>query len=153
MPLEARSRLEENLLLFFTGVRRSASEELATQVAPKSGTVPSVEENLKAVRAIGVDSHRALEDGDLKLFADLMTEQWKLKLARSPSPLHEQVDAWIEDGLRSGATGGKLVGAGGGGFLLFYADAKSDLRLRMAELGLEEVRFSFDYEGSKTVVS
>jgi D-glycero-alpha-D-manno-heptose-7-phosphate kinase len=82
-----------------------------------------------------------------------MTEQWKLKLARSPSPLHEQVDAWIEDGLRSGATGGKLVGAGGGGFLLFYADAKSDLRLRMTELGLEEVRFSFDYEGSKTVVS
>jgi D-glycero-alpha-D-manno-heptose-7-phosphate kinase len=67
--------------------------------------------------------------------------------------VHEAVDEMIEHGLRSGAVGGKLVGAGGGGFLLFYADSKTELRLGMAERGLEEVRFSFDYEGSKVLVT
>jgi D-glycero-alpha-D-manno-heptose-7-phosphate kinase len=152
MAEEARVRLEENLMLFFTGVRRSASEELAAQIDTRASSQRSVDENLTAVRGIGIASHDALQDGDLKAFADLMTDQWKLKLARSPSAVHEQIDGWIEEGLRSGAMGGKLVGAGGGGFLLFYADAKSDLRVRMAELGLEEVRFTFDYEGSKTLV-
>jgi D-glycero-alpha-D-manno-heptose-7-phosphate kinase len=141
-------------MLFYTGVRRSASEELAAQFESRPGSsLPPVEENLKEVRRIGFESYHALQDGELKAFADLMTQQWKLKLARSPSPVHQQVDGWIEQGIAAGALGGKLVGAGGGGFLLLYADAKSDLRVRMAELGLEEVRFSFDYEGSKILVT
>ena len=154
MPNEARMRLEENLLLFYTGLRRSASEELVAQFDERPGSfLPPVEENLKQVRSIGFDSYQALRDGELKAFAELMTQQWKLKLARSPSAVHQQVDGWIEQGIAAGALGGKLVGAGGGGFLLLYADAKSDLRVRMAELGLEEVRFSFDYEGSKILVT
>ena len=74
-------------------------------------------------------------------------------MQRSPTELHEQIDGWIKRGLTAGANGGKLVGAGGGGFLLFYAENKADLRAEMLELGLEEVRFAFDYEGSTTIVS
>jgi D-glycero-alpha-D-manno-heptose-7-phosphate kinase len=82
-----------------------------------------------------------------------MTEQWELKCRRSPSATTAEIDAWIRTGLGSGASGGKLVGAGGGGFLLFYSEAKADLREAMARIGLPEVRFAFDFEGSKLVVA
>lgn len=153
MPEEARLRLEEHLLLFYTGIRRSAADELAAQDGGMKANDDELSKNLDAVRSIGRESLEALEKGDLPWFADLMTRQWKLKLDRSPSPAHREVDGWIEHGLDAGAMGGKLVGAGGGGFLLFLADSTTDLRLAMSELGLEEVRFSFDYEGSTTIVS
>ena len=151
MPDEARHRLEEGLLLFYTGVRRSASDEISAQI--DTGSAGSVNENLASVRDIGRASFEALAAGDLDAFGGLMTEQWKVKLARSPSALHDQIDDWISTGLAAGASGGKLVGAGGGGFLLFLAEAKSRLRDAMADLGLEEVRFAFDDEGSKTIIS
>jgi D-glycero-alpha-D-manno-heptose-7-phosphate kinase len=152
MDAEQRLVLEENLLLFYTGVRRSASEEIAAQIEPSEATKSAVTDNLKAVRELGLDSRAALEDGDLARFARLMTEQWELKLARAPSEMHRRIDGWLRRGIDAGASGGKLVGAGGGGFVLFYAEEKRALRLAMAELGLEEVRFSFDHEGSMTLV-
>jgi D-glycero-alpha-D-manno-heptose-7-phosphate kinase len=151
MPAEQKLLLEENLLLFYTGVRRSASQEIAAQVPPADATA-GVVENLVAVRQLGLESRDALERGDLSCFGGLLTEQWKLKLARSPSDLHRQVDGWLSAGLRAGAAGGKLIGAGGGGFLLFYAEDKRGLRKEMETSGLEEVRFAFDYEGSMTLV-
>ncbi len=66
---------------------------------------------------------------------------------------NQQIDNWYEIGLKNGAIGGKLVGAGGGGFLLFYADDKKKLRKAMREQGLEEVRFRFDFEGTKIIMS
>lgn len=150
MPEEDKLALEENLLLFYTGVRRSASDEISAQIddAPPN----SVEDNLKAVREIGFESLRALEGGDLREFAALMNEQWRLKLDRAPTALHRRIDDWLREGIAAGAAGGKLIGAGGGGFLLFYAEMKSELRYAMRRLGLEEVRFSFDHEGSMTLV-
>lgn len=153
MPEEARHRLEEDLLLFYTGMRRSASEEITAQVDARPGSPVSVAENLNEVRAVGRESFDALSRGDLGGFGELMTRQWKVKLARSPSALHDRIDGYIARGLSAGASGGKLVGAGGGGFLLFLAEAKSELRQAMAELGLEEVRFAFDDEGTKTIIS
>jgi D-glycero-alpha-D-manno-heptose-7-phosphate kinase len=144
-----RSQLEENLLLFYTGVKRSASDVLAIEQRP--GT--DLDDNLDAVRTSGRQSYEALEAGDLDKFGALLTEQWELKLQRSPSEVHSQVDGWIRDGIRAGAAGGKLVGAGGGGFLLFYAENKADLRAVMANHGLDEVRFRMDYEGSATIVA
>jgi D-glycero-alpha-D-manno-heptose-7-phosphate kinase len=152
MSEDTRWRLEENLLLFYTGQRRSASEVLADQDAKSRAGHPETSSNLGRVTEIGQESFQALVTGDLPTFAKLMTLQWELKRQRSPSATNLEIDAWINTGLKCGASGGKLVGAGGGGFLLFYSEAKADLRAAMARLGLPEVRFSFDYEGSALVV-
>jgi D-glycero-alpha-D-manno-heptose-7-phosphate kinase len=152
MSDEVRNQLEDNLLLFYTGVRRSAAAELSDQGAGTT-SASDIRDNLDAVRELGQASMEVLEKGDLAGFARLMTEQWRRKLERSPTSVHRTVDEWIRAGLDGGAEGGKLVGAGGGGFLLFYAEAKEQLRSNMRELGLEEVRFGFDYDGTTTIVS
>jgi D-glycero-alpha-D-manno-heptose-7-phosphate kinase len=143
-----RSDLEEQLMLFYTGVRRSASSELAALDSGASVKDSGIQQNLSQVKEIGYLSAETLERGDLVKFGTLLTEQWRLKFFRSPSPIHTEIDGWINEGLKAGAIGGKLVGAGGGGFLLFLADNKSQLRNRMQELGLREVKFGFDYKGS-----
>jgi D-glycero-alpha-D-manno-heptose-7-phosphate kinase len=148
-----RHRLEDNLLLFYTGVRRSASVELAEQQADTVGRARSLNDNLDHVRGIGYETMAALEQGDLEAFGALLTHQWQLKYERAPGPMHDEVDKWITTGVDAGAVGGKLVGAGGGGFLLFYAEDKADLRQAMQEAGLEEVTFGIDYEGSTLLVS
>jgi D-glycero-alpha-D-manno-heptose-7-phosphate kinase len=149
---DVRDRLEDNLLLFFTGLRRSAADELSAQGAGVPSTGAS-RANLDAVRDLGIESASTLEVGDLERFAELLTEQWQRKHERSPGGIHERIDEWIRAGIDAGAMGGKLVGAGGGGFLLFYAEDKRALRRAMAERELEEVRFDFDYDGSTTLVS
>ena len=153
MADDTRWCLEENLLLFYTGMRRSASDVLADQDRKSRAADPGTTSNLDRVRGIGEESYAALASGDLPAFAKLMTAQWELKRERSPNATNREIDAWIGAGLDSGALGGKLVGAGGGGFLLFYSEAKPSLRAAMARLGLPEVRFGFDYEGSKLVVA
>jgi D-glycero-alpha-D-manno-heptose-7-phosphate kinase len=152
MSDETRWRLEENLLLFYTGVRRTASDILVEQDRKSRSADERTMRNLHEVCRIGRASYDALVAGDLAGFSRLMTEQWELKCRRSPSATNAQIDAWIAEGLEAGALGGKLVGAGGGGFVLFYSEAKADVRQAMAALGLVEVRFGFDYEGSKLVV-
>src|SRR5205823_5675249 len=94
-----------------------------------------------------------LADGKLHDFARQLTAQWRLKYERAPTDVHERVNGWIETGIDAGAIGGKLIGAGGGGFLLFYAEHKTDLRKSMAEFGFREVSTSFDYQGSQVVVA
>ena len=148
-----RHRIEDNLLLFFTGVRRPASEVLAHEQSGANASSTKLEENLDAVRAIGYETLQALTSGDLATFGDLLTRQWRLKLDRSPTDIHHTIDGWIRHGITAGAAGGKLVGAGGGGFLLFYAEDKAKLRVAMNELGLAEVRFGIDYHGTTTVIS
>lgn len=152
VPDGVRAHLEENLLLFYTGLRRSASAELsALDEGTKLGD-DDLLKNLDEVKHAGRNTFATLCAGDLEAFAGQLTDQWSLKYRRSPSPIHQRVDAWIRLGLEAGALGGKLVGAGGGGFLLFYADAKVDLRGAMAGLGFEEVGFSFDYQGSSVII-
>jgi D-glycero-alpha-D-manno-heptose-7-phosphate kinase len=151
MSEETRNRLEENLLLFFTGTRRSSSEVLTEQHSKSARQDRETAANLDRVKAIGLESFESLATGDLKRFSTLMTEQWELKRHRTPSATTAQIDAWIRRGLDAGAWGGKLVGAGGGGFLMFYSENTSDLRTAMREEGLAELRFSFDYEGARLV--
>jgi D-glycero-alpha-D-manno-heptose-7-phosphate kinase len=161
LPLDlapsTRHQLEDNLLLFYTGIRRSASDVLAIEASGgaegSSSSADDLAANLHRVKALGQETASTLEHGDLTAFGSLLTEQWRQKLARSPSPVHQQVDAWINAGIEAGASGGKLVGAGDGGFLLFYAEAKADLRAAMAALELDEVRFGIDSLGATVIVA
>jgi D-glycero-alpha-D-manno-heptose-7-phosphate kinase len=144
--------LEDNLLLFFTGYSRSASDVLADQNQRTLRHDAAVEQNLTEVKELAARTEAALCDGDLECFAQLLSSQWEQKRRRSGGASNSDIDAWFERGLANGAKGGKLVGAGGGGFLMFYAEDKVRLRRAMLQAGLREVRFRFDFEGTKVVV-
>jgi D-glycero-alpha-D-manno-heptose-7-phosphate kinase len=105
-------------------------------------------DNLHVVKELGLRSKAALEQGDIEGFAVLMHEHWEHKKKRSASMSNSSIDRWYQIGRGSGALGGKLVGAGAGGFLLFYANDQRALRQAMAAEGLAEVRFTFDHDGS-----
>ena len=145
--------LEDNLLLFFTGFSRSAGSLLQDQKSRSEVADPEMIENLHYVKELGYRSQRALESGRCAEFGELMHEHWEHKKRRSSGMSNPQIDEWYELGRRNGAIGGKLVGAGGGGFLLFYAEDRRKLRQAMRDAGLEEVRFRFDFEGTKVLMS
>jgi D-glycero-alpha-D-manno-heptose-7-phosphate kinase len=147
-----RHALHDDLLLFYTGIRRAASDVLAVE---QDSTHPGgrLDANLDAVKALGRETAVALQQGDLSRFGELLTSQWEMKLERSPTATHQQVDTWIRSGIAAGAAGGKLVGAGDGGFLLFYAEQKPGVREAMAEENLTEVRFGIDYQGTSVIVA
>jgi D-glycero-alpha-D-manno-heptose-7-phosphate kinase len=110
-------------------------------------------ENLHFTKDLGLRSKAALVKGDTKKFGELMHEHWEHKKSRSSGMTSDYIDFAYSQAIQAGAVGGKLVGAGGGGFLMFYADRKEMLRRKMSELGLEEVRFQFDFEGTKVILS
>jgi D-glycero-alpha-D-manno-heptose-7-phosphate kinase len=145
--------LEDNLLLFFTGISRSASSILKDQVDKSMSNDTSMIDNLHFTKELGFKSKSALLNNDTNLFGELMHEHWEHKRSRSNGMTNEFINNAYFEGLRAGAVGGKLVGAGGGGFLMFYAKDKERLRGKMFEIGLEEVRFQFDFEGTKVVLS
>ena len=109
--------------------------------------------NLHFVKALGLQSKLALEAGDTLAFGELMHEHWENKKQRSGGMSNPKIDKWYNLALKNGASGGKLVGAGGGGFLMFMAHDRKKLRKAMADQGLEEVRFKFDFEGTKVLAS
>ena len=145
--------LEDNLLLFFTGFSRSASSILKEQDDKSKKSDKAMIENLHFVKELGLKSKLAFENGDLPEFARLMDIHWQRKKERSGNMSNQHINEWYDIAMQNGALGGKLIGAGGGGFLMFYAADKKMLRNKMKELGLKEVRFSFDFEGSKVIVS
>lgn len=144
--------LEEHLLLFFTGYARSAADILSDQNTRSERGDTTMLESLRFTEELGRRIKAALECGDTGSFADLMQEHWEYKRARSTGMSNESIDRWYDLGRANGARGGKLVGAGAGGFLLFYADDPAQLRRAMTAEGLREVRFFFDHDGSTVVV-
>jgi D-glycero-alpha-D-manno-heptose-7-phosphate kinase len=145
-------RLEQNLSLFFTGYSRSAYSILREQDDKSRDLDGAMIENLHRVKELGLKIKSLLEKGDLSEFAALLNEHWHHKKQRSSSMSNEQIDQWYEKGMRNGALGGKLIGAGGGGFLLFYSEERERLSEAMKDDGLREVPFKFDFEGTKFVV-
>src|SRR5262249_47044664 len=109
--------------------------------------------NLDYVKDLGRRIKRALEDGQPAKFGELMHEHWERKRARSSGMSNAKIDEWYELGRKAGAIGGKLVGAGGGGFLMFYAPEPQRVRAAMADARLDEVRFRFDFDGTRVVFS
>ena len=150
---ETRDNLEDNLLLFFTGYSRSASAILKEQDTKSKKDDKSMIENLHFVKDLGLQSQTALEAGNLAEFARLMDVHWQRKKQRSGGMSNPKINEWYDLAMANGALGGKLIGAGGGGFLMFYADDKVKLRHAMLRAGLKEVRFRFDFEGTKLVIS
>jgi D-glycero-alpha-D-manno-heptose-7-phosphate kinase len=145
--------LEDHLLLFFTGFSRSASDILKDQDQRTKQADTSMVDNLHYVKELGQRSRKALETGQPALFGEIMHEHWERKRTRSSGMSNPQIDEWYEVGRKAGAIGGKLVGAGGGGFLMFYAPEPNRVRAAMAEAQLEEVRFRFDFDGTRVVFS
>lgn len=145
MSTNTRSNLEDNLLLFFTGYTRNTATVL-------NGQLNDTEANLRQVHAVADATEQALVHGDLDQFGELLDEQWRLKRSRLSTSSNEDIDHWYALGKKAGATGGKLVGAGGGGFLLFYTEHSRALRKAMTEAGRTEVRFKFDNDGARAIL-
>lgn len=143
--------LEDNLLLFFTGYSRSASAILKEQDDKSKKNNQDMMDNLHFVKELGYKSQAALEAGNLHEFGNLMNVHWQHKKKRSGGMSNSHIDEWYDVALKNGAVGGKMVGAGGGGFLMFYAEDQVRLRQAMRKLGLREVRFRFDFQGSQVV--
>jgi D-glycero-alpha-D-manno-heptose-7-phosphate kinase len=148
---ETLYNLEDNLLLFFTGYSRSASSILKDQKVRSEKNDQAMLDNLHFTKDLGYQSLVALETGNLVEFARLMDVHWQRKKARSSGMSNDRINEWYDCALAHGALGGKIIGAGGGGFLMFYAGDKAKLRHAMREQGLQEVRFRFDFEGTKVV--
>jgi D-glycero-alpha-D-manno-heptose-7-phosphate kinase len=145
--------LEDNLLLFFTKYARKAGNILKEQDQATRKSDPKMIQHLHEVKELGLQSHKALKAGDTKKFAELMHVHWEHKKKRSDGMTNSKIDEWYKLGCANGAIGGKLVGAGGGGFLMFYAENKGKLREVMRREGLEEVRFRFDFEGTRVLLT
>jgi D-glycero-alpha-D-manno-heptose-7-phosphate kinase len=144
--------LEDHLLLFFTGYTRSAGEILKVQDTRSKQNDPAMISNLHFIKQIGRETQEALEQGNTRRFGELMNLHWEHKKQRSPQMSNERINHWYDLAMQNGAIGGKLIGAGGGGFLMFYCEERSRLRQTMAAEGLQEVRFRFDFEGTKVLI-
>lgn len=150
LSIDTLAELEASILMFYTGITRSASSVLGKQQkAIKDGEAA---EKMHRIKELGIQSRDALVKGDLTRFGELMCEHWLVKRGVVDEMTTAPIDRWISKALRNGALGAKLVGAGGGGFLMaFCNNGRTKLRQAMAEEGLIEHRFSFEFEGSKVI--
>ncbi len=152
---EALDQLENNILLFFTGKERSASEILSEQEKKCNEDDPEMNRNLHQIKEIGLDTRKYLEKGEVDMLGELLHAHWEIKKKRSQKISDPFVDECYEAARKNGAAGGKLIGAGGGGFLMFYCENnhKPQLIECMQALGLKWERFHFDFDGSKIMVN
>jgi D-glycero-alpha-D-manno-heptose-7-phosphate kinase len=144
--------LEYGIMMFYTGIKRSAKEILSAQSTKMASDRGGAVEKMHAIKKIGVESKRALESGDLRRFGELLHEHWTVKRGVTAEMSSEGIDHWYSIARQNGAIGGKLVGAGGGGFLMLYCEeGRQKVRSALAKEGLTELRFGFDFEGSKVI--
>ncbi len=143
--------LEDNLLLFFTGFSRSSSKILNEQNKKTIKKDKEMISNLDYIKSIGYEIKKNLLKGDCDKFGELMHKHWNYKMKRSKNMSNKSINQIYDYALKNGASGGKLIGAGGGGFLLFYSNTPNQLRNALQKKKLEEVRFKFDFEGVKQI--
>jgi D-glycero-alpha-D-manno-heptose-7-phosphate kinase len=146
---ETLHEFEVRVLLFSTGIVRQAPEILKDQDDKTKQHSGAMIANLHAIKQIGYESKAVLEAGKLDAYGALLHEHWERKRRRSQMISNARIDHWYETARRHGALGGKLIGAGGGGFLMFLADDPTRLRKAMAAVGLHEMPFTFDFEGCR----
>ena len=154
IPADAVSELENNLLFFYTGIKRKASDVLQHQKSAIERDEARAVEAMHHIKKIGFEVGRALERGDITEFGKLQHEHWLAKKSVTSKMSNPLIDKWYGIGLKSGAIGGKIMGAGGGGFLMFYCeDGRNRVRKAMVREGLEEVKFRLGSEGSKIIIN
>lgn len=153
IPFQTISTLQNNLLMFYTGITRSSNQVLAKQKEGMIRNDPKMITNLQKIQEIGYEIKDALEKNNVTLFGKLLDKHWRVKLKRE-STSTSQINKWYKVAIENGALGGKIMGAGGGGFFAFYCEDKKDqLRKALLREGLEEVKFHFDFEGTKLLVN
>ena len=152
---EAMDQLESNILLFFTGKERSASDILTEQDTKSKQDDPDMTSNLHQIKDIGLETRKYLEKGQPDMLGELLHAHWEMKKERSPKISNPFLDECYEVARKNGATGGKLIGAGGGGFFMFYCENnhKAELIYAMQKYGLRWERFRFDFDGAKILVN
>jgi len=146
------NNLEDNLCLFFTKFSRNADKILKKQNTETINKNKKIISNLNFNKELAYKSKYFLENGQLENFADILNDQWNCKIERSPETINNRIKNLYNLGLKNGALGGKLVGAGGGGFLLFYTNDKEKLTYTMEKEGIGEMRFKFDFNGVTRII-
>lgn len=146
--------LEDSLLLFFTGTQRSSKEVLSLQHKAAQNGDKKVLQSLHFIKEIGEEIVQCLKKGDINGFGKLLNTHWEYKQQLSSKVSNDKINRWYQKGIAAGALGGKLIGAGGGGFLLFCCPTdKKNIRKTMQEEGLKEMFFHFDFDGAKLLVN
>lgn len=150
MRTETRRELDDNLLLFYTGLTHSAGSVLKEQNANMISAADKVN-NMIRMTKLAYEMRESLTSGDLSSFGDIMNESWQLKRSMASTISNGLIDQYYDIAMKSGARGGKLLGAGGGGFLLFYCEKKAQPRLRSALSDLVELPFEMETGGTKVI--
>lgn len=152
LDMELLETLESNILLFYTGAARDATAILREQDGATKRKEATVVNSLSEIKDIGIEIRDAIVQGNLRRFGELLHVHWEAKKRLSGGVSSSQIDEWYELARRNGAIGGKISGAGGGGFLMLYCEnGKPRLREAMRGAGLRELNFRFEFEGSKVV--
>jgi len=147
------SELETRLLLFYTGITRESKLVLESQYKVAAQKKPTPIEYYHRIKQIGLDSRSALENGDIDKFGLLLRDHWETKKALAPTATTPEIDSIYDLAMKNGATGGKIMGAGGGGFFMFHCNAdRSKLTHAMQNHGLRRIEFRFEYDGSKMII-
>lgn len=148
---EVVDELESSLLVFYTGIERAASAVLTEQARVIASNADAAVERMHRIKALGHDTRRLLLRGELDAYGELLHEHWTHKRRLAPNMTDARIDEHYEAARRAGALGGKLMGAGGGGFFLFYArpSDRRGVRAALVERGLRPLRFRFDTDGAR----
>ena len=151
---DIQKELESNILLFFTGIKRESHDILREQSAGAERDEKRVVESLHRIKEIGLEIKEAISSGNIDRFGELLDLHWRTKKRLSGKITRPEIDRWYEIARENGALGGKIMGAGGGGFFMFYCSGdKRALRKALTAEGLRELYFRFDVEGSKVLVN
>ena len=155
VPREALDQLESNLLIFFTGMVRDASDILSEQDTRSKQDDPDMIGNLDRIKEIGLETRKYLEKGQPDMLGELLHTHWEVKKKRSRNMSDPFLDECYELACKNGASGGKLIGAGGVGFFMFYCENNHKPRVieAMKKRGLRWERFRFDFDGAKILVN
>jgi len=158
-PLELDSELirdlQSNLLLYFTGSAHNSWTILEEQEKSTSGHSGSAVDALHEVRNLADRMREALANGKLSAFGSMLDEAWQAKKRVSSKISTSRIDHLYQVAREHGALGGKITGAGGGGFLLLYCDPEhqESLRAAMTATGVQEMAFAFDSQGAQVIVN